>query len=253
MEAIPYLLAALFGLFFGSFYNVVAIRIPLKQSIAFPPSHCPACGRRLASIELIPVLSHIWLRGRCRTCSNRISWLYPLGETLTALSFMLAYYLKGWTVEAAIALILFSYLILFTLTDLHYRLIPNRLILPALLIALGVRMFFPAVPRMEYVTGGLLGFLLLLAIAWLSRGGMGGGDIKLFAFIGLFIGWKGVLLSLVLASLAGTIYGVVLLVIGKYERKMAVPFAPFIFIGTVISYGWGKVWLGHYISWLIRV
>lgn len=174
-----------------------------------------------------------------------------MGELLTGILFILAYLKFGWSIEMLIAIILFSFLTILTLTDLHYRRIPNSIVLTGVIIALVLRTFYPLESIWNHLFGAVVGFFALLLIAILSKGGMGGGDIKLYAMIGLFIGWKGVLLSLMLAAFVGSIYGLILILMKQFKSKMTIPFAPSIMVGTVIAYGWGEQMIEGYIDWVV--
>ncbi|GGK15937.1 type 4 prepilin-like proteins leader peptide-processing enzyme [Caldalkalibacillus thermarum] len=228
------------GLLMGSFYNVVAYRLLKGESVVWPPSRCPQCQTRLSWLELIPFLSYLWLGGRCRHCLAPISWLYPFGELVTALSFYLVYVRFGLSGEFLVGLLLSSMLVLAMLTDLRATLILDKITFPLLVLLLLVRLWYGPEPWWWYVLGGLSLFGLLLVIAVLSRGGMGMGDVKLSGAIGLALGPCLGLFSLVLASFAGTLAGVVLLALGRLKRRQPIPFAPFIWIGTLMAYLYGE-------------
>lgn len=228
------------GLVFGSFYNVVAIRLLNEESIVYPPSHCPQCKQRLKACDLIPLFSYLFLRGKCRYCKGSISPLYPLGEMLTAASFYLVYREVQLNWELLVAFIFVSVLILAVLTDLRKQLILDVITLPALALLLILRLFIGERSFWFYLAGGLLGFLLLLALAAISKGGMGGGDIKLYAVVGVALGPLLTLQSLILASFLGTIVGGLLMLAGFVKRRQPIPFAPFIFLGALIAYLYGQ-------------
>jgi prepilin signal peptidase PulO-like enzyme (type II secretory pathway) len=231
------------GLLLGSFFNVVAIRLLKNKSVAFPPSHCPNCNHKLAVIDLVPVFSFMFLGGKCRYCKIKISPLYPFGELLTASSIFITYKWVGLTLELVPALILTILLVLAVLTDIREKLILDVITLPALLILLIARLFVGSEPFWFYLLGGVVGFSLLLLIAIVSKGGMGGGDIKLYAAIGVALGPWMTIMSLVLASFVGTIVGITLIILGIAKRKEPIAFGPFIFIGTFASYFWGReIW-----------
>jgi prepilin signal peptidase PulO-like enzyme (type II secretory pathway) len=237
------------GLFIGSFFNVVAIRLLKKESFVYPPSHCPQCQHSLSPLDLVPVFSYLFLKGKCRYCQNNISYLYPLGELLTAISFFAVYKHIGFNLELIPAVIFASVLVLAVLTDIREKLILDKIILPSLIILVIIRLFIGEYSFWYYSIGGVVGFLLLLLIAVLSKGGMGGGDIKLYAVIGIVLGPWLTLISLVFASLFGAIIGLFLIAIGKATRKQAIPFAPFIWIGSLLSYLYGfDIW-----EWYINV
>lgn len=242
-------LVIVFGLVMGSFFNVVAERMLHQESIVFPPSHCPHCQVRLGVAELIPIMSYVVLRGRCRHCRVPISPLYPLGEAVTAFFFYLVYLSVGLTTELFVGWVLCVLLVLAVLTDLREKLILDIVTIPCLLLLILLRLFIGEQSFYFYLMGGLVGFLLLAGIAWVSRGGMGGGDIKLFAAIGVALGPWLTLMSFVLASFLGAIIGVLLMIFGLVERKQPIPFAPFIAVGTLIAYLYGdELW-----RWYIHI
>jgi prepilin signal peptidase PulO-like enzyme (type II secretory pathway) len=224
------------GLVVGSFYNVLAVRLLHKQSLLFPASHCPHCRRSLKPTELIPVLSYVFLRGKCSSCRERISVLYPLGELLTAVSFVLLYLRFGWSAEAVVGFVLVSVLILAVLTDLRRKLILDVVTLPAVGVLLFLRIWIGDEAFTHYLLGGVTGFLLLLLLAIISKGGTGGGDIKLYAAIGVALGPGLTVMSLILASFFGAVGGLLLILARKANRKAAIPFAPFIYVGTIATY-----------------
>lgn len=238
----------IFGLIFGSFYNVVAIRLLNKESFVSPLSHCPECKHTLAIFDLIPVFSYLFLRGKCRYCQATISLIYPFGELLTALSFYVVYKQIQFTWELVVAFFFVSLLILAFLTDIRQKLILDTLTLPALIILLILRLFIGEHSFWFYLSGGILGFLLLLGIAVVSKGGMGGGDIKLYAAVGVALGPWLTLLSLFLASFFGTIIGGILMLTGTVKRKQPIAFGPFIFLGALISYLYSTSLWAWYVS-----
>jgi prepilin signal peptidase PulO-like enzyme (type II secretory pathway) len=240
----------IFGLIFGSFFNVVAIRLLKGESIAFPPSHCPSCKQPLHPLDLIPVVSYLFLRGKCRYCNKRISSLYPFGELMTALSFYVVYKHIGISLELIPGSILVSVLVLAVMTDLRQKLILDRVTLPVVVMLLIMRMFVGEYSFWFYVIGGMVGFALLLVIAIISKGGMGGGDIKLYAAIGLALGPWLTMMSLVLASFIGAFVGLTLILLGRVQRRDFIPFAPFIWLGTLVAYLYGQeLWTWYMNIW----
>lgn len=237
---------AIFGLVFGSFFNVVGLRVPKGESIVSPPSHCTNCGRQLTAIDLMPVLSYVLLGGKCRGCKSRISWIYPMFELLTGALFAFAYLKLGFTWELAVAILFISLLVIIIVSDVAYMLIPDKVLLFFLpLLAVG-RLFSPLQPWWDSLFGAVVGFSVLYAIAVVSRGGMGGGDIKLFFVIGLVLGTVDTLLTLFVASVIGTIVGIVILRLRNQGRKTPVPFGPSIAIAAIIVYFYGEQMLAWY-------
>lgn len=240
------LLIFLAGLILGSFYNVAGLRIPAKESIVMPRSACPSCGHTLAPLELVPVISYLVLKGNCRKCGKRISPLYPIIELMTGLLFAAAPLLLGWSMELIIAWALISLMVIIFVSDVMYMLIPNKILLFFTIVFLLLRIFIPLDPWWDPLAGGLAGFMIPFFIAVISKGGMGGGDIKLFALVGLAIGLKGVLLSFIFAMLLGAIFGVAGLIAGLVKRGEPMPFGPFIAAGTISAYFFGQDVLDWY-------
>ncbi|MGD6895118.1 prepilin peptidase [Bacillus infantis] len=242
-----YLVIFLYGLLLGSFYNVVGLRVPLKQSIVKPRSHCPYCQHTLRPYELIPVVSYLLQGGKCRRCKAPVSFLYPAVELATGLLFVLAPLLMGWTMELIIAWTLISLMIIVFVSDIKYMIIPDKVLLVFAVIFLLERIFFPLSPWWDSLLGAAAGFFLLLFIAVISKGGMGGGDIKLFAVIGLALGTKLVLLTFFFATLFGAVFGIVGMLIGKVEKGKPIPFGPYIALGSLTAYFFGQRILDWYL------
>ncbi|WP_017755964.1 prepilin peptidase [Calidifontibacillus oryziterrae] len=248
MDILLYIYIGSIGLIFGSFFNVVGLRVPEQQSIIKPRSHCPKCKHELTARELIPVLSYILQRGKCKSCGTKISFIYPATELLTGALFSLSAIMLGWSLELIVALLLMSLLMIVFVSDIHFMIIPDKVLFffaPLLVI---VRIFVPMTPWWSAFLGSAVGFFLLFFIAYISNGGMGGGDIKLFAVLGLALGWNGVLLALMFASLYGTIIGGIGLLSGKIKRGQLVPFGPFIVFGTITAYFFGQPIVQWYIE-----
>ncbi len=239
---------SIFGLVLGSFYNVVGLRVPKNESIAYPPSHCTNCKMQLGPLDLVPVFSYLFLRGQCRRCGSRIHWVYPLMEAVTAGLFAAVFLMHGLTLELAVGLLFVSMLVIITVSDIAYMLIPDKVLLPFAVVLLAMRFAVPLDPWWDSLLGAAVGFSVLLLIAVLSKGGMGGGDIKLFFVIGLVLGTAGTLLTLFLASFIGTIAGIILLRARKQGRKTPIPFGPSIAAAAVLVYLWGDGWLGWYMN-----
>ncbi|WAA12837.1 prepilin peptidase [Fervidibacillus halotolerans] len=224
------------GLIFGSFFNVVGIRLPKKESIVYPGSHCPHCNHPLRWYENIPVLSYVFLRGRCRVCREKISPIYPIMELVTGFLFTFSYFQIGWNVELILVLLFVSLLVIITVSDLYYMVIPNRILLIFFLLFVSFRILIPTEPFWDAYLAAFIGFTILYILAIISRGGMGGGDIKLFATIGIVLGTKATLMTLFLSSLIGAIFGIIVILIKGYKKRMPIPFGPFIAIGALLSY-----------------
>mgnify|MGYP005840373261 CR=1 FL=1 len=236
------------GLIFGSFFNVVGLRVPKKQSIIAPRSACPACNHQLTAVELIPVFSYVLQQGKCRNCRKQISPLYPFIELLTAILFAISPFLVGWSKELIISWTLVSLLMIIFVSDVKYMIIPDKVLLFFAVIFMMERVIVPLTPWWDSFQGAVIGFSLLFLIAFVSKGGMGGGDIKLFAVIGLALGVKMVLLSFFLATLFGAFFGFLVIAVGKAKRREPVAFGPYIVLGTLIAYFFGEVIFSWYIS-----
>lgn len=231
----------------GSFFNVVGLRVPSNQSIMLPGSHCINCKKPIKSFDMIPVLSFSLLKGKCRSCKQKISGLYPLIELFTGVLFLSSYVSFGWSVELIGSLLVISLLMIIFVSDIVYMLIPDKILLFFTPLFIIYRIFVPTAPWWDAWLGAILGFLFLQLIAVVSRGGMGGGDIKLFALLGIMFGWKGILLLLFLSSLFGSIIGVVLLATKKVQRKEFIPFGPFIVIAAIVTLFFGVEIMGWYL------
>ena len=247
MNLLLIIIYILLSLFIGSFLNVVALRIPNKESIVYPPSHCPTCDHRLSALDLVPVLSYVGLKGKCRYCGDKISPIYPFGELLTLVVFLLIPYFFGFSKELIVAYPFAMIMIAVTLSDIRYQLIPDRITYPGMILLFVLRIFVHPLPIWQYLVGAVLGGGLLLLIAILSRGGMGGGDIKLFFLIGLVLGWQNTLLALFLSTGIGAVIGGLLILLRITKRKQMIPFGPFIFVGTMITYFLGNQIWGWYL------
>jgi prepilin signal peptidase PulO-like enzyme (type II secretory pathway) len=231
------------SLLLGSFFNVVAIRLLKKESISYPPSHCNFCNHRLGFLDLFPLFSYVLLKGRCRYCKEQISHLYPLGEGMTAIIFFVVYKEIGLTSELIPAILLSTLLILSVLTDIREKLILDVITLPSIVVLVIVRFFIGEEPFLTYLIGGGVGFGLLLLLAVVSKGGMGGGDIKLYAAIGVVLGPALTVMSLVLASFVGAVVGILLISLKIVKRKEPIAFGPSIMIGTLVAYLYGEdIW-----------
>jgi len=244
-----YLYTFLVGITFGSFFNVVGMRVPNKESIVHPRSSCPHCHTVLSWKELIPIVSYVWQRGRCRNCESNISLFYPAFEALTGLLFVFSLYKIGFELELVVALTFVSLLIIITVSDLSYMLIPNRILLFFFILFSIERMLIPLSPIYDSLLGSFVGFALLYVIAVISKGGMGGGDIKLFAVIGLVLGTKDVLLAFFIATIVGTLFSLFGMISKKLTRKSAIPFGPFISLGALVAYFYGD----SIIQWYVQI
>ena len=250
MEGTPFVaLAAIVGLAVGSFVNVVALRLPEGQSIVRPRSRCPRCGTTLRWHDNVPVLSWLFLRGRCASCKAPISWQYPAVEISTAAIWGLHAWALGPTPETARAILFVTILLAIAVADLRFYIIPDELSLGGAVLGLALA-FLPGGPTILQALAGAVvggGVLWLVAIVgtWAFRKeAMGGGDIKMLAMIGAFLGWKGALLSIFLGALAGTLVFVPL----AWRTDRLVPFGVFLALGAALAYHLGDDILAWYMG-----
>jgi leader peptidase (prepilin peptidase) / N-methyltransferase len=247
---ILHLFLYLYGLLLGSFFNVVGFRLPLKQSVIKPRSSCTTCGHQLEAYELIPVLSYLIQKGKCRGCQSRISPVYPSIELLTGILFATAPLVVGWSSELVLALTLISMFIIIIVSDIHYMIIPDKILIWFAGIFLLERLIWPLIPWWDSLLGAVVGFTLLLVIALVSKGGMGFGDVKLYALLGFILGFKLVLLSFFLSTLYGAVIGGLALFFRIVKRRQPIPFGPFIAAGTLSAYYWGSEMIDFYLRFL---
>ena len=233
MPTFIYLFVFFISLFLGSFYNVVALRTLSGESLAFPASHCTTCNHTLKPRDLTPVFSWLFLGGKCRYCSDKISPLYPFGELLTALSYTLIVWKFGFTLETLIHIVFITVMIWATITDLKTTMVPDRFVVFGLL-AVGALRIYSGEMVGTYFLSALLSFGLLFLIFILSGGRMGGADVKLYALIGLTIGFSGSFASLFYASFIGVIANIPMLI--KKKEPVEIPFVPFITAGVLFTY-----------------
>ena len=238
----------LYGSILTSFYILVGMRLPMKKTL-LGRSECDACGAVIPWFGLVPILGYFLVRGQCATCETKVSIKYPAYELVGGLLFALSYWLmRDNMVEYAIVSIMLSLMIIVTVSDLEHRIVPDRVLLVFLPILLVLRVLFPLTNWVAVVLGGVLGFgiMYLLAIYGQKRfkqEALGGGDIKLYLLIGLFLEVQLVFLSLFFASIFG-------LLIGQFlKKKMThVPFVPFIFVGVILAYLYGPALMQWYLG-----
>ena len=247
-------LVAVLGMFIGSFLNVCIHRIPRSESIVWPSSHCPKCGRDIKPWDNIPIVSYVLLRGRCRNCSERISPRYPIVEALSALLALSMLYRFGLTISFGIYYVWACVLLVITFIDIDYQIIPDRLSIGGIIVGLGLVNWLPLTYR-DSLIGLALGAGLLIAVIYgyyflTRKQGMGGGDVKLLGMIGVFTGWQGVLFTIFMGSLAGTIFGLPWAFIQKKTMKAAIPFGPFLALGALVFVLWGAQMIDWYFGFL---
>lgn len=239
MDMVRAIFLFLYGLVLGSFYNVVIYRLPRKQSLVYPPSTCPGCGKRISFLELVPVLSFLAQRGRCRGCGMAISYQYPLVELITGLGFVVVGEKFTDLGHLGAGLVFFSLLLVMAFIDFQHKIIPNVLSLPGIILAFGFSIVGWSIPWHQSLLGIIFGGLIILVISLVSRGGMGMGDMKLLAMVGGFLGpWQS-LLVLFWASVFGSIFGIIFLYLTKQDRKTPIPFGPFIAGASLLLFFFG--------------
>ena len=242
----------LLGLVIGSFLNVCIYRLPRRESVTWPASHCTACQRTLAWYENIPVVSWLVLRGRCRTCGEPIAVIYPLVEAITALVFVAGYVIYGAGPLLAARLLFACAMIVLFFIDLRHHILPNAITVSGVVIGFALSFFLPP-GWFASLIGLLAGGGVLYAVAeayYRLRGveGLGMGDVKMLAMIGAFLGWKLMLVTLVLASFAGSIVGVGIIAAGRGSMKLALPFGTFLAVGALVAAVVGESFLDWYLG-----
>jgi leader peptidase (prepilin peptidase)/N-methyltransferase len=246
----------IFGTIVGSFLNVCIHRLPQESSIILPSSHCPRCKTPIRFYDNIPLISFALLRGKCRACHAPISWRYPLVEFLMGFFSIILLWKYGIAALYLIYFAFFAALTLVSFIDLPHRIIPDVISLPGILIGVGISLIHPQLSLKDSLIGVLVGGGSLYVVASVyhivtKREGMGGGDVKLLAMIGAFIGWKGVLFTILCSSLIGSIVGVTMMLISsKADSKYAVPFGPFLSLGAIIYVLAGKALVNWYVGFL---
>jgi leader peptidase (prepilin peptidase)/N-methyltransferase len=229
---------AVAGAAVGSFLNVLICRIPEGQSIVFPSSHCPKCRHPIRFYDNIPLLSYLVLKGKCRDCHDKISLRYPLVEAMTALMALLLFWKFGLSLKYLFSFIFTAALIVITFIDFDHQIIPDVITLPGIPLFFIVAVFFMGISVWESLLGILIGGGCLFAIAFgyeviTKREGMGGGDIKLLAMLGAFLGWKSLFFILFVSSLMGAVIGISLIIAKGKDMKYAVPFGPFLSVAAI--------------------
>ncbi|MCB1857063.1 MAG: prepilin peptidase [Gammaproteobacteria bacterium] len=267
----------LVGLSVGSFLNVVAFRLPVmldrewksqcrellelepsppreSYNLAYPPSRCPHCGHNIRAIENIPVVSYLWLRGRCAVCKDPISPRYPIVEACTGLlSLMVAWHFGvGW--ETPAALLLTWALIALSLIDFDHQLLPDDIVLPLIWAGLLVSLFDLFSATSAAVIGAVAGYLSLWVVFQLFRmltgkEGMGYGDFKLLAVFGAWLGWQSLFQIVLISSLVGAVAGLSMILFRGRDRTVPIPFGPYLAVAGWISLMWGETINRAYLTW----
>ncbi|QIB26473.1 prepilin peptidase [Caloranaerobacter azorensis] len=241
------------GLIIGSFLNVCIYRIPKGESIVYPPSHCTNCNTRLKAIDLIPVFSYLLNKGRCRYCGERISLQYPFVEIFNGLIYLLLFYKFGLSFNLIKYLFLTSLLIVISVIDYKHQIIPNSILLFGFFTILIFKLlYYSKAELLNSILGLLIGGLIFSIIVIVSRGGMGGGDIRLIALLGFFFGWKHLLLLMLLSFVIGAFFSIILLLLKIKSMKDFIPFGPFISIAAIITIFYGDTLISYYINYFFN-
>ncbi len=281
------LICGIFGLLLGSFLNVVIFRYPVmlfrewesmakeilkdrgfkitppkepldkhpkRFNLVVPRSSCTNCDHQITSLENIPVISYLWLKGRCRGCGNSISMRYPFIEIITALAFALVTYHFGFGWQLSIALLLTAYFIAMSMIDIDHQILPDLMTLPLVWLGLICGYFSIFIPLQDALIGAIAGYLILWSIYWIfklltGKEGMGYGDFKLLAAIGSFVGWQQLPLVIILSAGVGAIIGGGLLFLQKKGKETKIPFGPYLAIAGWIALLWGEPIINGYLNY----
>jgi leader peptidase (prepilin peptidase)/N-methyltransferase len=239
------------GLIIGSFLNVVIYRLPREESIIYPASHCTNCGHQLSPLELIPVISYLFLRGKCSSCGTKISIRYPLVELLTGIIFILNYIYFSNLIILATGIIFSSVLIVLALIDFDHQILPDRLTLTGIIVGLVFSFFRSDITFVYSMSGILAAGGLLFLIAFLSKGGMGGGDIKMMAMVGSFTGPLISVSAIFLGALIALLAHLPGIVSGSTGMKTKLPFGPFLALASLLLWFYSEKLFDLYLSFIL--
>jgi len=242
------------GLVIGSFLNVCIYRLQIKKSISKPRSHCPSCKHQLKPWENIPVLSYVFLRGKCSNCNIKISLRYPLIEILTAVVYVVIYNYFALSIETVLLMVFFSLVIVITFIDIDVQLIYNNLLIVSLLPIIVFIIFDSSLPYLNHIAGAILLGLFFYLIGYIGKliykvDSMGMGDVKYAAVIGLLLGWEKGILVFVVAFVSAAIIIVFMSLYKKVSGKQRIPFGPFLSIGCFVAFFWGNNILSWYLGY----
>ena len=247
MEILYYLYIFVFGAIFTSFFVLLGTRLPNKETI-MGRSYCDKCKRDLTLFEVIPILGYFISLGKCKTCKAKISVIYPLIEIISGLLYMFFFYKYGQDMlEYIVIVVLIATMTVITVSDIYYKIVPDIILVVVFPIMFILRILSPIEFWYDGIIGGVLGFLIMFLFAWYGKkryktDALGGGDIKLYLIIGLFLGYKVLFLSLFFAAVIALVYAKAL------KKDGYLPFVPFIYIGTLISYTYGNTIIEWYLN-----
>ena len=253
MTWIGYLWAATLGLVTGSFLNVVIHRLPRARSFVLPRSRCPWCGGAIRPLDNLPVVSFLWLRGRCRACRAPISLRYPLIEALTAGLFVACLARFGPTPEAAISAVLCCLLVVLAAIDVDFLVLPDAITLPGILLGLAAQPLLPRTTFADAAIGTLAGAGVMILLInfwywWRGEEGMGMGDVNMLALVGAFLGWRGVAVTLFAGAVAGALTGLALILRGRLRLGSKLPFGAFLALGGLVALFVGETLVDAYLG-----
>lgn len=248
-----YIFAFAFGAVVGSFLNVCIYRLPAGKSVVFPPSHCPKCDYRIRFYDNIPIVSYLLLGGKCRSCKTPISIQYPLVELVNGLLTLFLFVKFGPTLSFLMLFVFSSALVTITFIDLEHQIIPDVISLPGIALGFALSFFIPWLGWKNSLIGILLGGGSLLFVAYgyqflTKKEGMGGGDIKLLAMMGAFLGWRSIPFIIFFASMIGSIIGITVMTVQKKDSKLAIPFGPFLAFAALLYVFFGREIIWWYLS-----
>ena len=237
MEIYSAILFFIFGTIFGSFYNVVGYRLPLGQSLIYPPSHCTKCNHKLGILELIPIISYVFLRGKCKCCGQKVSCFYPIFEFFSGLLFMICYLIFGYSIDLIISLIFISMLLVIIISDYQTYIIPDEVLITSIIL-----LIIPIILKSGFngllvaLVNGAISFTIMFLLKKLGdfmfkKDSMGGGDIKLMFVFGMVLGYQASILSIFVASIIGLPISLIFL---NKSKNHEIPFGPFLAISAMI-------------------
>jgi leader peptidase (prepilin peptidase)/N-methyltransferase len=242
----------LVGLVVGSFLNVCIYRIPLKQSLLRPRSHCPSCNQMIRWYQNIPLFSYLVLRGRCSNCKTKISPVYPFVELITAVLFVMLWRFFGPTIPFLIYIVFSCIMIVLIFIDFYHQILPHRITFPGIVLGFASSFVNPYVKPIEsalgILVGGLLPLLVLIVYKWIrKKEGLGHGDVFMLALIGAFLGWRQVLVVLFLSSLVGSLIGLFIIFIWKKGSDFALPYGTFLGAAALFALFFGRfLWMAYF-------
>ncbi len=253
-EIMPQIFVAFAGAIVGSFLNVLICRLPKNENFVSGRSHCPQCGALIHWYDNLPVLSYMILRGKCRHCHKHISLQYPLVEIGTAILFLLAFRLYGWQVQSAIVCVFFCLLLVVTVIDFRHYIIPDKITIPGMILGVATSFVSPTLRPLDSVIGLVAGGASLFLLALLGdflfkKESLGGGDVKLAAMLGAFLGWRSILVIFFAAAVLGLVYALIYMVFSRQMRQTRmIPFGPFLSLAAIIALFFGNYLINLYVE-----